>query len=132
MKQTAIRVATGFAAWSVAWCAANFVAPVVVPDAFAADGTVRGTLVPVAFIAWAALLSLLAGAIAARRPSPGPGAARGLALLLLLVGTMVELSYWAALPAWYHLTFLAVLVPATLTGARLVDGPRRVGAVAST
>jgi hypothetical protein len=42
-----------------------------------------------------------------------------LAAVLLLVGIFVEIQYWNVMPVWYHLIFLAVLVPATLWGGRI-------------
>lgn len=48
----------------------------------------------------------------------------GAGVAVLLVGVAVQLSYWDALPVWYHLTFLALLVPCTMLGAELF-GRRR-------
>jgi hypothetical protein len=44
--------------------------------------------------------------------------------LLLVVGIAVQVSYWDALPVWWHLAFLVSIVPFTLLGARLRGGPR--------
>jgi hypothetical protein len=51
-----------------------------------------------------------------------------LALILLAVGIGVQAGSWNLMPVWYHLTFLALLVPGTLIGAKL----RRGGAVATS
>ena len=42
-----------------------------------------------------------------------------LGLLLLVVGVGVQAAMWNLMPLWYHLPFLALLLPATLAGAAL-------------
>ncbi|MCW5874766.1 MAG: hypothetical protein KIS88_09005 [Anaerolineales bacterium] len=42
-----------------------------------------------------------------------------LGVVLLLVGIAVQRQYWKLMPLWYHLLFLALLVPTTLFGASL-------------
>ena len=41
-----------------------------------------------------------------------------LAALLLATGIPVQMTSWELLPAWYHLMFLAALVPVTVLGGR--------------
>jgi hypothetical protein len=41
------------------------------------------------------------------------------AVIQLVVGIGFEVSYWAMTPVWYHLVFLALLVPATVWGGAL-------------
>lgn len=56
---------------------------------------------------------------------PGPNMGRLiLGVLLLVVGIAVQASYWDALPAWWHLTFLLAILPFALLGARLRGGTR--------
>ena len=43
-----------------------------------------------------------------------------LALALLAVGLLVQISFWSAFPLWYNILFLLFLVPATVFGGRLV------------
>jgi hypothetical protein len=42
-----------------------------------------------------------------------------LSVLLIVVGVFVQAQLWRLLPAWYHLSFLILLLPATLAGAWL-------------
>ena len=42
-----------------------------------------------------------------------------LAFVQLAIGIAVEASYWELMPVWYHLLFLALLIPATVYGGRL-------------
>ena len=45
-------------------------------------------------------------------------------LALLAVGVPVQVSAWETLPVWYHLVFLAALVPFSVVGAWLRDAQR--------
>ena len=47
----------------------------------------------------------------------------GNAVLLLITGIFVQMSIWALMPAWYHLTFLALLIPVTLVGGKFGGSP---------
>jgi hypothetical protein len=42
-----------------------------------------------------------------------------LAFVDLAIGIGVEAAYWGLFPAWFHLIFLALVVPAHLYGGRL-------------
>ncbi len=43
----------------------------------------------------------------------------GAGVALLLVGLGVQLSAWEAIPLWWHLIFLAMLIPVCAVGASL-------------
>ena len=45
-----------------------------------------------------------------------------MALLLLISGIAVQASVWSLMPVWYHLTFLALIVPISLVGGRCMPG----------
>ena len=47
----------------------------------------------------------------------------GAGAMLLAVGIAVQVSYWDVMPVWWHLLFLASIVPFTLLGARFKGGP---------
>ncbi|UYN90747.1 MAG: hypothetical protein KIT08_05795 [Anaerolineales bacterium] len=69
-------------------------------------------------LVFAALVSLAAGYVVTL-VSAGANLPLILGVILLLVGIMVQRQYWKLMPVWYHLLFLALLVPATLFGASL-------------
>ncbi|MEM6990109.1 MAG: hypothetical protein AAF721_06420 [Myxococcota bacterium] len=124
MKKIIFSVATGFLLWTVLWCSANFVVPTVVPDAFTAAGTISSTPVLLFFLGWSMLASFLSGAMVGRR-NPGTALPNWvLGFALLLVGSGVQASYWDAMPVWFHLGFLAALLPVTLFGGRFASGDR--------
>lgn len=51
---------------------------------------------------------------------------RGVLMLVIVqlgLGIFAEVSYWNMTPVWYHLTFLVLVVPATVLGGMLrTDG----------
>ena len=49
-------------------------------------------------------------------------AVRGLAGTNLFIGIVVEVMYWSLMPVWYHIVFLALVVPMTLQGGRMKAG----------
>jgi hypothetical protein len=127
MGRIVLAVIIGFVVWSALWITAGRTIVSVMPDHF--DATTRATdsapvLMLLIFVS--VVVSLVAGWTAAhlaRRRAAR--AARILAGLLLLVGVVVELGGWGMTPAWYHVVFLVLLVPATLAGARLRGDPGR-------
>lgn len=52
------------------------------------------------------------------------GSAITLGVLLLLTGIGVQAGVWNLMPVWYHLVFLALLMPATIASAKLAGGVR--------
>jgi hypothetical protein len=72
-----------------------------------------------ALILYSVGLSMLAGwltaLVAGNRPMP---AVWTLALFHLALGIYFQMSHWDLMPGWYHLIFLALVVPATVWGGR--------------
>ncbi len=132
MLRQIIGVLIGFAAWTVLWLGANAAGPVIAPDAYdefglTADPALLGSILVVSIIC-----SLVAGltwrAIAGRGASLTGAIVLGVALLA--VGVMVQVSVWNDMPLWYHLPFLALLVPATLAGGAILRRTNPGGSVA--
>jgi O-antigen/teichoic acid export membrane protein len=48
-----------------------------------------------------------------------------LAAIQLAIGVAVQASFWDKMPVWYHLSFLALLAPGILLGARLARAKPR-------
>ena len=91
----------------------------------AVDGSVTPFGYLVMALAFSVFYSLFAGfcsAMVAGINSTRLGVSSGFALLA--VGLAVQISYWDALPIWYHLIFLASIVPFTVIGSRLFRVPR--------
>lgn len=120
MARAIVAVVAAFSLWTVLWLGLGAAAPAVVPDLVDPTQPLTHTGVLLVYLAWAAIISVAAGRLCAviRRDDPMP-AVWALAGLLLLVGIGVEAAYWSMMPVWYHLVFLALLVPATVLGGRL-------------
>jgi hypothetical protein len=48
--------------------------------------------------------------------------AYALVVIQLVIGIFVQSMYWHVLPLWYNLSFLILLVPGILIGARMRRG----------
>lgn len=108
----------GFVLWTVLWLAGSFAIGLACPGAFpkAGEFQVSDRNALLALLLLAAVCSLGAGCVAARRAGRGARAVSILGGILLAVGAAVEAANWKVMPVWYHLAFLALLVPLTLLG----------------
>ena len=77
------------------------------------------TFVLVMNIVRSVITSLIGGYIAALAAGEYRRSTFWLGLVLLLFGIMVEAFAWNYLPIWYHLVFLALLIPMTVIGGKL-------------
>ena len=135
MVKIVLGVIAGFVAWSILWVGSDQILMVSAPtwygthqldlelaranqEPFNADPTlllfnlIRGVIV-----------TILSGFLAAFIANENRRTPLILGVLLLLVGIGVESMYWSQIPIWYHLIFLAMLVPASIFGGRLKQVP---------
>jgi hypothetical protein len=115
-----LSVVAGSAAWTVLWLGWNAVVGSFFPDAYSGQSQIESLPLLWLLLAGSVLFSLAGGYVtawAAGRREPVHVIA--LAVLQLVLGIFFELQSWALLPAWYHLAFLALLIPATLAGGWL-------------
>lgn len=114
-------VIAGAAVWAVLWIGMNTVLPSVLPEIYVPGQRLEHVPVLLGLIGYSVVLSMLAGYVtAAVRGGPDPMAAvKALAALQLTLGIIAEVTNWDLLPAWYHIVFLALVVPATLYGGQL-------------
>jgi len=128
-----LAVLAGAAVWAALWVGGTMGAAAAFPSALPAGQPVTNTGVLAALVVYSVILSVLAGyvtaAVAAKNPMP---AVWGLAILQLILGIGIEASAWSLTPVWYHLVFLALLVPATVYGGRLRVRQRPAHAAAYT
>jgi hypothetical protein len=133
MLRSALAVLAGFALWTVLWLGSNATLAALLPAAFQPDGSTDHAGILFSLLVLSFLSSVAAGYVAAavaRRP--GGREALVLGGLLLAVGLVVQLQYWDVLPAWYHLLFLALLVPGAVLGGRLHAGRRPLTTLPAT
>jgi hypothetical protein len=116
--RTIAAIILGYIAWTALWLLGNagLGAAGIVPK----DTSVRieSTVSLSALLALSGASSLVAGLVARTISRSSPKlAARILAILLLATGVAVQWNLLALMPIWYHVTFLAFLIPLTLVGA---------------
>lgn len=116
-----LAVLAGAALWATGWCIANFTAVTAMPGAFDEQGATGHAGILVGFLVLSLVLSLAAGATTAKLARAAFKAAIVLGLVQLTIGVFVQLAYWDLMPLWYHVPFLALLVPGVLVGAKLGD-----------
>ena len=127
MMRAVVGVIAGYLTWSVVWLLGNQLlfaeaAEVVgAGEPFTRTGPLLGVLV------LSIMCSLAAGAVAAKiSRSKGWGTVAVMAILLLITGVVVQASVWNLMPVWYHVLFLALIIPVCQVGAWLATGAARV------
>ncbi|HEX9886577.1 MAG TPA: hypothetical protein VGA70_08820 [Longimicrobiales bacterium] len=106
--------------WSALWLGGSFAAQSALPDLVVAGQPLTHTGLLLGYVAYSAVLSIGAGYVAAWVKGVRPMRTVWVfAFIQLAVGIGVEVSAWTLTPVWYHLMFLALLVPATVFGGRL-------------
>lgn len=120
LARTIIAVLAGAAVWAVLWIGGTQAAAAAFPNLFAAGQPVTHTAALIGLIIYSLPLSVLAGYVtAAAAVGDRMRAVWVLAILQLALGVLVETSSWHLAPVWYHLVFLALIVPATVYGGAM-------------
>jgi hypothetical protein len=118
--RTVIAVLAGAAVWAALWVGGTQAAAAALPNLLAAGQPVTHIGALIGLIIYSVLLSVLAGYVtAAVAVADRMRAVWILAVLQLALGVFVETSSWNLTPVWYHLVFLALIVPATAYGGAL-------------
>jgi len=117
MRQVA-SVFVGIVAWFCVATVVNFTLRMFWPDYAAVEKSMAFTLgMQVARLLLGAFASVCAGFAAAVVARGSATPVRALAVLLLLLFIPVHYALWDKFPIWYHVVFLASLIPVTLLGA---------------
>lgn len=120
MKRAILGFAAGVVVWVIVISVLDRALRVLLVGYAAAEPTMSFTLgMLLARLTIAALTSLIAGAIAARIAPASPRMPLLLGVTLLLGFIPVHVRLWSLFPFWYHLVFLATLVPLVVLGSRL-------------
>lgn len=117
--------------WTVLWIGFTLGAQAAFPEVIDPEQPLTHAGALLVYVAYSVVISSLAGYVAAA--VRGGNAMRTVwifAWIQLAIGIGFEVSYWSMTPVWYHLVFLALLVPATVLGGRFRSGAgSRVGVV---
>ena len=117
MIRSILSVIISIVVWGVLWVGGGTGAAATMPERFNDQGGTFDSTILGALIGYSLILSLLAGylcATIARRKMMLHVTV--LAIIQLLIGIMVQSGMWEAMPLWYHLSFLALVIPGHLAG----------------
>ena len=131
MLRVILGIVAGFIAWSILWVGSDQVLIAMSPDwygahqhgferamvnktAFTADNTIL-----IMHLVRAVIITLISGFLAAFIARGNRNAPFGLGVLLLVFGAFVQTMAWNYIPIWYHVVFLALLIPVSVLGGRL-------------
>lgn len=120
MVKQGVAVLLGFVVWSVIWLGGNalLVELHVLPGG--ADTPIQAAAPLLVLLACAVLATLAAGyAAGMSSPSGSRRTALILGVVLVVVGVAVQSQFWHLMPLWYHVAFLALLLPVCLLGTKL-------------
>lgn len=117
--RTAVAVAAGAVVWALLWVGGAAIAGALWPDIIVAGQRLDHSGALVGYVLYSVIVSVVAGYLTARVARGTSPAVGILAALQLALGLAIELSAWDKTPAWYHIIFLALLVPAIVFGGNL-------------
>ena len=129
MKRSVLAVLAGAGVWSLFYQPTFPILRAISPEVWGStrvdDPTWLSVLIVLTF-GYSVLAGYVTGLVARTREVAHAAA---LGSLQLTLGIIFEVMFWEATPAWYHLTFLALLLPGNLSGGWLrknrVIAPRR-------
>ena len=124
MWRTIASIVAGLVAWAVVVTLLNFGLRAAIPDYHAAEATLQFTLaMKIGRLTEAAAASIAAGAVIALIAPPKRWSPWLVGLIILALFLPVHVNLWSKFPVWYHLAFLAPLVPLVVLGSAFVRSP---------
>jgi pheromone shutdown protein TraB len=123
MGRSIAAIVVAWLLWSALWVGGSAALQSLFPQALGGGPPVTHAVGLGALIVWSVVLSILAGFVCAwvKKTSPME-TVWALAAIQFVIATVIEVSGWANTPVWYHVLFLALLVPATVWGGKLRTG----------
>lgn len=132
MVRIILGVIVGFVVWSIVWVGGDAVLTTnVSPDwlgRYALDAEkalvnnepfAHNSTIAAIYLVRSFVTSLIAGYLAALTAGEYKKTTLVLGIILVAVGVAVEIIAWPIAPAWYHILFIAFLLPMTMLGGRL-------------
>jgi hypothetical protein len=120
MLRSILAVIAGSVVWMVTALGMDAILMSLWPQWFVEGGKVESVPLLLFTMCYALLFGVLGGyvtAVIARRAEVKHALALG--ILQLLMGIAATIKFWDTAPAWYHIAFLTLLVPAILLGGWL-------------
>ena len=118
-----LAIVTGVVLWGIVWNLFTIAGTMLIPDELAPNMPITHVGILIAYLVISVPVSILAGYAGAKVAAEHATVAiKILAGVQLAIGVFVEVTYWELMPAWYHIIFLALIVPATLKGGQMASG----------
>src|SRR5688572_2067252 len=131
MMRIILGAVAGFIVWSVLWVGSDAVLSALSPGWYGAhhktlEAAVNNrtpfmsdsTILMIGLLR-SVIFSIISGFVAASIARENTQSTLGLGVLLLLFGIFIQSIFWNYAPLWYHIPFLALLIPMTMLGGKL-------------
>jgi hypothetical protein len=131
MLRIILGIIVGFVVWSILWVGSDIIIAQISPHWYGnkllelqwsintkTPYTHDSTILLISLIR-SVIFSLIAGYIAALVAGENKKSTLGLGILLVAFGIFIQSIYWNYMPLWYHIPFLALLIPVTYLGGKL-------------
>lgn len=131
MVKIVLGVIVGFITWSIFWLGSDQVLQIASPSWYGAHQQAfelavanrepfnANSTILILHIIRSIIASLMAGFLAAVVSGENRRSPFALGIVLLVVGIVVEAFAWPYAPVWYHVIFIALLLPMTIFGGKL-------------
>lgn len=132
MVKIIIGIIVGFLVWSILWVGGEaFLASTISPNwigqysrdaekaMFNGTGMEHDSMIALIHLVRSIFTSIIAGYMCALIAGEFKRSTLILGIILLAFGLMVQIMAWAVFPVWYHVLFLALLIPMTMLGGKL-------------
>jgi hypothetical protein len=119
MVRSILAVIAGSALWTALWIGSNAILVAILPPR-ANPNKIESVPVLLLILILSLIFSILAGYVTAQLAKRKEMAhVLGLGVLQLAMGIAAQVANFDALPLWYHISFLLLLIPGNLFGGLL-------------
>lgn len=123
MLRSIVAVVVPIVMWGVLWGGSNAAMRAAAPEQFDENMVTSNTGLLATAIAISVVLSVVAGLVCVKiAPRLHMRHVWILAIIQFVIGIAVQATVWELMPLWYHIPFLALVMPAHLVGGRLGMG----------
>lgn len=116
-----LAIVAGIVLWALIWNSSWMVGMQLLPDDLVEGQPITHSTALVVYLLLSVVASVAAGYVAAAIQGRDPMRVVWiLAVIQFVIGVGVQVgAYWDMFPLWYHLPFLALVIPAHVFGGRL-------------